>query len=98
MIMPKKKVPCPATIAFEAFSKAFQNFEGSKTERMKCWEFFECQRDKDGHCSAFTKSAGRRCWLVAGTLSGSEPECELAKTINSCKECEFYKKIKKGEL
>ncbi|KWT85376.1 two-CW domain-containing protein [Candidatus Magnetominusculus xianensis] len=99
----KKKPPCPATMAFEAFAKAFEGFEQVKVERTKCWEYFKCGLDKvglhrSGQCSAFTKSAGRRCWLVAGTLSGTEPECEIAQSLKSCKECEFYQKVKKGEI
>jgi hypothetical protein len=94
---PKKK-PCPASAAFDAFTKAFQEFEDAKTERVKCWQFMKCGREVQNRCAAFTKSAGRRCWLVAGTLSGGAPQCEFAKELSSCKECDFYKKIKKGEV
>jgi hypothetical protein len=93
-----KKKPCPASAAFDAFTKAFKEFEEAKTERVKCWEFMNCSREQQTRCAAYTKSAGRRCWLVAGTLSGGAPECEFAKTLSSCKECVFYKKIKKGEV
>ncbi|MBF0342808.1 MAG: hypothetical protein HQL06_01125 [Nitrospirae bacterium] len=98
MDKPKKNDPHPALAAFEAFNKVFKEFEETKVERIKCWEYFNCERAKNGCCSAYTKSAGRRCWLVAGTLSGGEPDCPRAKALKSCKECEFYKKIKRGEF
>ncbi len=88
----------PAKAAFEAFNKICEEFEQTRVERIRCWEYFKCEQAKTGSCSAFTKSAGRRCWLVAGTLSGTEPDCPRAKALKSCKECEFYQKIKKGEF
>ncbi|MBF0466902.1 MAG: hypothetical protein HQK88_07435 [Nitrospirae bacterium] len=96
--MSVKKVPLTAAAAFEAFSKALEEFDEVRAERKNCWEYYDCGVEKSRKCSAFTKSAGRRCWLVVGTLSGSEPECERAKQLKSCKECTFYQKIKKGEI
>ncbi len=94
----KNQITTEAAEAFDAFIKSFKEFETTKIERIKCWEFMNCNQAQCRICPAYTKSAGRRCWLVAGTLSGTKPECTHCKMIASCKECEFYQKIKKGEI
>lgn len=66
--------------------------------KMQCWEFMKCGRDKDKSCTAVTQSAGRACWLVAGTLCGGKVQGTHAEKIASCKNCEFYIKVKKNEI
>ncbi len=39
------------------------------------------------------KNAGRACWLVAGTFCNSKVQGSFARKKESCKNCEFYKKI-----
>jgi serine/threonine protein phosphatase PrpC len=39
------------------------------------------------------KSAGRSCWLVAGTFCNDQIQGSFARKQESCKNCEFYKKI-----
>jgi rubrerythrin len=38
-------------------------------------------------------SAGRACWVVAGTLCGGEIQGTFAQKIRNCKECTFYRKV-----
>ena len=66
--------------------------------KIQCWEFMKCGREKDSSCPAVLQYAGRSCWLVAGTLCGGEAEGVNAARIQNCKLCDFYIKIKKGEL
>jgi hypothetical protein len=90
---PKKK-PCPARMALDALSKALESFGEAKAEREQCWQFMRCPKDVFSRCPAFERKSGRRCWLIAGTLSGGAPYCIYCKQIKSCKECRFYIKIK----
>ncbi len=62
--------------------------------RLQCWEFMKCGREKDSSCSAVVKMAGRRCWQVAGTLSGGKAECAHARKLTSCYECGFLQAVK----
>jgi len=54
----------------------------------------KCGHDKTAGCPAVIQSAGRSCWLVAGTLCGGKPQGTFAKMLASCMECEFFMKIK----
>ncbi len=57
---------------------------------MNCWEFKKCGRDKTGDCPAYTRRAGRVCWIVAGTMCDGEVQGTFAKKINACIKCDFY--------
>ncbi|MBF0466378.1 MAG: hypothetical protein HQK88_06390 [Nitrospirae bacterium] len=87
-----------AAAAFKNFCKACNSLDVALQVGQNCWEFFNCGMEKAGPCPAFARSSGRKCWLVAGTLCGSEPEGIMAKNKNTCKECPFYQKIKSGAL
>lgn len=39
------------------------------------------------------KNAGRACWVVAGTFCGGKVQGVFAKKYESCKDCDFYKKV-----
>lgn len=43
------------------------------------------------------KNGGRACWVVAGTFSRGELQCDHAKKLDSCLECDFYNLVKKEE-
>lgn len=43
------------------------------------------------------KSAGRACWVVAGTLCGGRIEGTFAKKYGNCSKCDFYKAVKTEE-
>ena len=65
---------------------------------VQCWEFKNCNREKDQSCPAFTEDAGRTCWLVAGTLCGGSVQGTAAQKLGNCKDCDFYKKVKAREI
>jgi len=67
-------------------------------KKIQCWEFKKCGHEKDSKCPAIVQHAGRSCWLVAGTLCGGAVQGDFAQKLPSCKECDFYSKIKKGSL
>ncbi len=62
------------------------------SEKMNCWEFKKCGKDKTGGCPAYP-SGGRVCYLVAGTMCGGQAQGTYALKINSCRECDFYKAL-----
>ncbi|MFC1523211.1 two-CW domain-containing protein [Thermodesulfobacteriota bacterium] len=39
------------------------------------------------------KNAGRSCWVVAGTFCGGKVQGLFAAKYDTCKECDFYKKV-----
>jgi hypothetical protein len=43
------------------------------------------------------RNAGRACWVVAGTFCRGEVQGEFAKKFRSCRNCEFYLKVKEEE-
>jgi len=64
--------------------------------------------DKEGVCPAAVErtfdtfnhgiNAGRACWLVAGTFCNDEVSGTFAEKIDTCRNCNFYKKIQADEL
>jgi len=60
------------------------------TEKMNCWEYKKCGKDKTGSCPAYEKKAGFLCWMVAGTMCGGEPQGTFVQKIGNCKNCDFY--------
>lgn len=55
----------------------------------RCWERKQCGQVE---CPAYQNICGR-CWIIAGTLCGSEPQGRFAKKYQSCKECEIYQEV-----
>ena len=63
--------------------------------------------DKDGVCPAAVEktfdtfnhgiNAGRACWLVAGTFCDDQVSGTFAEKIDTCRSCDFYKKIQADE-
>jgi len=43
------------------------------------------------------KSAGRSCWVVAGTMCNGQVQGIFAQKYNDCKLCDFYQKVKTEE-
>ncbi|OGS22149.1 MAG: hypothetical protein A2252_04610 [Elusimicrobia bacterium RIFOXYA2_FULL_39_19] len=43
------------------------------------------------------KKAGRTCWVVAGTFCSGKVQGRFAAKLESCINCEFYKKVKAEE-
>lgn len=80
----------------EFFNKHHTTLRLTKPKKT-CWEYRKCNYTK---CPARLQSAGRRCWLVAGSLSGSKVFCQILTSnfIDSCKKCDFYLKVRKGTI
>ena len=63
--------------------------------------------DKDGVCPAAADqtfnffnhglNSGRACWLVAGTFCDNNVAGTFADKIDSCRDCDFYKKVQNDE-
>lgn len=58
-----------------------------------CWEVKKCT---ETGCPAYKNECGR-CWLIAGTMCGGEPQGVFAKKYLSCKNCEIYQKVVYGD-
>ncbi|MBF0517199.1 MAG: response regulator [Nitrospirae bacterium] len=65
-----------------------------KKSGMKCWEFLNCPQDVMRKCPAVLQNAERKCWLVAGSLSGRKDTPPHCTRLGSCKQCDFYKAVK----
>ena len=60
-----------------------------------------------GICSAATESildgvhgghsAGRACWVVAGTFCGGEVQGSFAIKFKECEKCDFYMEVRNDE-
>ncbi|MBF0565474.1 MAG: hypothetical protein HQK89_09545 [Nitrospirae bacterium] len=85
-----KKTDCPAMRAYKMM-RTFLETNTDEDKRRKCWEFMSCS---DHSCPAIIQSAGRRCWLIAGTFSGRKAVCRHARQIDSCTTCPFYIYVK----
>ncbi|QWR77366.1 hypothetical protein [Candidatus Magnetomonas plexicatena] len=89
----ESKVPCPARMAIEWLESAFTNWSKEKAEQKSCWQVIGCPFNIRCKCPAFVNRAGRRCWLVAGTM-GENPFCTHLTKLKDCTECSFYIEIK----
>ena len=43
------------------------------------------------------KNGGRICWVVSGTFCGNKVQGKFAAKIASCKDCPFYRQVRKEE-
>jgi hypothetical protein len=43
------------------------------------------------------KSAGRACWIVAGSMCGGAVQGTFADKYSNCRDCDFYKLVRKEE-
>lgn len=85
-----KKRPCPAKSVYNVVSKHFN----SSTIKVKCWEYWKCDPAK---CLVFITQNGRGCWLIAQDCNKKFIGIHT-KTISSCKDCQFYKEVKSGDI
>lgn len=56
-----------------------------------CWDFKNCPQDRKNDCLAFIQRAGKKCWLVTGTMCGGVEQKDMRAKIAKCRACEFYK-------
>lgn len=62
--------------------------------KKNCWDIMACNQKK---CPAY-KHYHHRCWYLAGTLCPICVEGEYAKKIDSCRQCQVYKKCSGDEI
>ena len=81
-----------------AFTLYFPFQSDEESLQTRCWEYMKCGRDKDASlkCPA-CPNFGRVCWAVAGTFCEGKVQGTFAQKYESCKKCEFYKKVRSGE-
>ena len=56
-------------------------------EKMKCWEFFECN---EYDCPVY-KLQELKCWLIPGTHCRNEIQGKFLEKMEMCLECEPFK-------
>ncbi|WP_420266333.1 response regulator [Candidatus Magnetominusculus dajiuhuensis] len=78
--------------AFKKFHDVSEPFAG-KTGA-KCWEVVHCPQEVMRTCPAVLQNSERKCWLVAGSLSGRKDLSPHCTRLGSCKQCDFYKAAK----
>ncbi|WP_232367173.1 ATP-binding protein [Desulfocicer vacuolatum] len=59
-----------------------------------CWDIMNCHKNQ---CPAY-KNYHHRCWYMAGTLCPTCVEGEYAKKIDSCRQCQVYRKCSGDEI
>lgn len=81
-----------------AFTLYFPFQSDEESLQTKCWEYMKCGRDKDASlkCPAYP-NFGRVCWAVAGTFCEGKVQGTFAQKYESCRKCEFYKKVRNGD-
>jgi hypothetical protein len=81
------------------FSLYFPYQGPAECEKISCWEFTGCGRDKDAtiKCPAYP-NYGRVCWAVAGTFCEGKVQGVFAQKCEDCQKCTFYQKKTKGEI
>jgi len=78
-----------------------------------CWEVIKCGRGPDSgkedveicpaaHSNDFNgvnsgNFGGRFCWVFAGTFCEGEIQGSIAKKMNNCLDCAFYKLVNEEE-
>ncbi len=80
-----------------AFSLYFPQQSEEESQKIKCWEFKKCGRDKDAttKCPAYS-NFGRICWAVAGTFCEGKVQGTFAQKYEDCRKCDYYQMIKKA--
>ncbi len=62
--------------------------------KKNCWDLMQCHQKE---CPAY-KNYHHRCWYMAGTLCPTCVEGEYAKKIDSCRQCQVYKRFSGNEI
>lgn len=81
------------------FSLYFPYQSGAESQKVNCWEYMKCGRDKDAtiKCPAYP-NFGRICWAVAGTFCEGKVQGTLAQKYEDCIKCKFYQKATSKEI
>jgi methyl-accepting chemotaxis protein len=59
-------------------------------EKLKCWVFQGCGKDRIKDCPVYTNKFGHSCWRVAGTMCGGKAQGIFAEKLGNCKICDFF--------
>jgi hypothetical protein len=59
-------------------------------EKFNCWEFWDCPKEERDNCPAFLTSHGMDCYDFAKNYCP-----KIDRGFQHCRECPWYKKIKK---
>ena len=71
--------------------RKFISKEAVMTEKMNCWEFKKCDKEKTADCPAVLRKVGRYCWLVAGTMCGDKPQGIFIEKTGTSFHCDFWR-------
>ena len=54
-----------------------------------------CSASRDAKADGLNggRFGGRICWALAGTLCGGKVQGEFAQKLESCMQCEFYRRV-----
>ena len=76
------------------FSLYFPYQSIEESQKINCWEYMKCGREKDStmKCPAYP-NFGRMCWAVAGTFCEGKVQGTFAQKYEDCKKCEFYQRV-----
>jgi methyl-accepting chemotaxis protein len=75
---------------------AQKGFEEDRMQRINCWEFKKCGREKD--CPAYPHH-GRNCFAVTGSWCGGALQGSYEAKIEKCRTtCAFYQGIMDGSI
>ncbi len=61
----------------------------AENKPINCWESKQCGMDVARECPAYP-TAGRICYMVAGTLCCGEPHLNYEQKAKDCMQCDFY--------
>lgn len=76
------------------FMKCGREAGGQKSVQMGVCPVVKASRLNGVHGG---RSAGRACWVVAGTLCGGSVQGSFAEKEKNCLACAFYKLVRKEE-
>jgi two-component system NtrC family sensor kinase len=78
------------------FSLYFPWQSDEESQKIKCWDYMKCGRDKDAtaKCPAYP-NFGRACWVVAGTFCEGKVQGTFAQKYEDCRKCDFYQMARK---
>jgi len=62
--------------------------KSEKTEYEHCWEYMHCSHNIRNNCLVYRSDTGEPCWIL--NQNGTEKDDD--HILNSCKQCDWYKK------
>ncbi len=62
-----------------------------ENNQQNCWDFKKCPEDRKKICPALIQNAGKKCWIVTGTMCGGVKQGSMTEKLDKCHACEFFK-------